>query len=177
MDYLVFLFELLIKIAPLITGVSAMSIAIIVHRHNRLKDKEAIIDRSWRAQQQINLACAQSLDVAEAAEVLISGKFSGKNVTDQVMLRALYISFMYINRIYVVYSGYKSGIIKKKELDIEVTGTIKLIVNSEDLIKYCLSRGYPEDFVQFFLERFLEQQAEAETPRQASEFLKKVRGE
>lgn len=139
--------QTLSNIMQIVTGIAACSIAFIVYRHGKKKDKEELTERSWSAQQQLNLATINDDDIQVAYDVIVSG--NTENVDDRILKKATFLTFILLNRIQLIWNGHKAGIFSKAELLKETIPTISLIVRNTDILNYCLTRGYDDEFSQF----------------------------
>ncbi|MBD8875452.1 hypothetical protein [Roseibium polysiphoniae] len=148
---LVLIFDLLVQIAPVVTSAAAVMVAATVYRYNRYKDKESIVSRSWNEQLAINQACIEYPELAMTAERLISGQLDKNDV--EGIHRALYLVFIYLNKVYIMYSSFNSGIISRDELNVESDATLNLLKQDLKITKYALGRGYSDLFQGYCLER------------------------
>ena len=166
--------EPLARIMQIATGISAVAIAIIVHRHNRTRDKESLRERSWHSQQQINLTCASNDQMMEAAEKFICENFV-LDAEAAEFKRAAYIVFMYLNRIRLMWSGWKSGVISKNDMLDDVRPTISLFRNNPIIVRYCLTRGYSKEFSDFIIHAMSHSDHGGRTFLSAEEFLSDIK--
>ncbi|MEM1344116.1 MAG: hypothetical protein AAGI34_05985 [Pseudomonadota bacterium] len=141
---------LISKLMQIATGVAAIFIAFIVYKYNKKRGKETLVARSWSIQQQINLSVINNRDVLRAAEI-IKCDCIDRNTTDEDLQRLIYIYFLYINRVKMMWDGWRSGLINRDELLDDVFPTITLIGGHKEIIDYCLTRGYSKEFRNFFL--------------------------
>lgn len=142
------LVENLASIMQVVTGLAAVAIAFIVFKHNRRADKEALRERAWASQQELNYLSLSNPSVLKAAEFTISGRLD-ETIEDEDLLRAVYATFVQLNRIHLLWNGYRSGIFNLAEIEDEIRPTMTLISGNRDLLDYCLSRGYSKSFVEF----------------------------
>lgn len=168
------LVEVAADLMQIATGFAAVAIAFIVFRHNRRTDKETLRERAWAAQQELNFIALANPDVMKAAEFTINGSLEEK-LSDEDLLRAVYTTFVQINRIHLLWNGYKSGIFRKSEVEDEIRPTLTLISGNRELFDYCLSRGYSKEFRAFAMREADSITGAYIKPEEGSSFLKKLR--
>lgn len=140
--------EVLADVMQVVTGLAATAIAFIVFRHNRRTDKETLRERAWAAQQELNYISLANPEVLKAAEFTIDGEIKS-DLSDEDLRRAIYATFIQLNRIHLLWNGYRSGIFRKTEIEDEIRPTLTLISGNRALLDYCLTRGYSKSFVEF----------------------------
>ena len=162
------------KVMQIITGAAAVFIAFIVYDHNRRRDKESIRERAWQNQQQLNLSVLSDISVLKASEFIIDGSID-HNFNDDDIRRALYTTFIHLNRINLLWSAWKSNILSKKELNNEVYPNLRLIVGNLMLTEYCLTRGYQKDFVDYVIKELPQVTQGIPKPEKVEDFITRLR--
>lgn len=166
--------DIIAKLMQIVTAVAAVSIGFIVYRHNRRKDKESVRERAWNAQQQLNFSALNNIGVLKASEFTIDGIID-HNLNDEDLRRALYVTFIQMNRIHLLWNGWRAEIFTREELDDEVRPTLQLIAGNPMLTNYCLTRGYDSKFVDFITEELNEVDKGNPKPECIEEFLPRLR--
>lgn len=123
----------------------------ITRNHQRMVDKEALRGRVREAQQQINFLAMHNITVQRAAELIAGGGITEKHTVEDVK-RAMYLCFIQINRVHELWHGWQSKILDEPEMLIEVRPMLNLLLGEREIFNYCLTRGYPEDFVKFIID-------------------------
>ena len=161
-------------IMQIVTGVAAAAIAIIVLRHNRRSDKEALRERAWASQQQLNYIALQNPEVMKAAEFTVRAS-TLNDMTDEDLRRAIYTTFIQLNGIHLLWNGSRSGILSPSEVEDEVRPTLTLISGNQQLLKYCLTRGYSEAYQSYVQAQILGVQTLGQLPEDSHEALSRLR--
>ena len=174
MDEIPIWLELIAKIMQIVTGISAVAIAVIVYNHNRRKDKESVRAQAWQAQQQINYSVIREINVLRASELTIDGAINPNSMDDDIR-GAVYFTFVQLNRTHLLWSAWKSKILSEQELYDEIRPTLILIIGNPMITKYCLTRGYSKDFVEFLEGEISYVNQEIQKPQGIDEFIVNLR--
>lgn len=154
------------------TGILAVFISILVFRFNVKKDKESLREKAWTSQQQLNLAVLANPQNLLATELTIEGLNSTAE-TDSVQ-RAVYVTFIQLNRLNLFWRAWKSGVFTEEEAREEIQPTLRLIIGSEEMLNYCLSRGYPPAFVEYIQREARSVRNEIRKPNTLQSFIQSV---
>jgi hypothetical protein len=136
--------ETMAKYSPIVTAASAVMIAFFVHRYNVRRDKEGIREKVWSAQQAFNMECIKNTDLVRAGEIIFVD-LQGIKFSEEDFSRAIYVTFIQINRSKLIWNAWKSGIFSRKDMEEEL-GPILMLVRNEKIFNYCLTRGYSKAF-------------------------------
>ena len=166
--------ETLADVMQVITALAATAIAVFVYRHNRRTDKESLRDRAWASQQELNYIALANPEVLKAAEFTIDGNI-GSELNDDDLRRAIYSTFVQLNRVHLLWNGYRSGILSKDELLDEIRPTLTLISGNKQLVSYCLTRGYSRAFHEFASKEVAELSKHYDQPESSREFIGRIR--
>ena len=137
----------------IVTGFAVISLTVIIYLHQRRNDKENLRGRAWETQQQINYMAIQNIDALKATDIKIRGNINETHTIDDLK-RAVYVCFVQINRVNYMWRGWKSGLISKAELLDEAHPTMRLLLGFQEVVDYCLTRGYSKDFVDFMKDQY-----------------------
>lgn len=163
------------RVMQIVTGAAAIYIAYIVYTYNKRRDLEAIREKAWSSQQSLNSLILANRDVQKASEVSVSGVID-QNTTDEDIARATYCVFIQLNRVNLLWGGWRSKIIDRKVLDELARPTLWLYKGNEYLLRFCLSRGYSDDFVEYVNSELVIINAEKSTkPKPIKEFISEIR--
>ena len=158
-----FLFEIITNIIlwllnslpEIVIGAGLLWLAWLTRSHQRKADKEVLRGHVREAQQQLNFmslnneALWRSAELAASGEMTVSPTDEGVEQAVTDVKRAMHICFIHINRIHDLWFGWQSEILTESDMLDEVRPILRLLLGERKILDYCLSRAYPNQFVEF----------------------------